>query len=83
MAADGAGAAAGPLGSHTTLKNNPQTKLATSRSSVCPHTRWSVSAKKTLITECDEFDAKSVEFERLVATIRRVLAPIVEAPFAR
>jgi hypothetical protein len=42
-----------------------------------------VSAKKALITERDEFNTKSVEFERLVATIRRVLAQIVEAPFAR
>ena len=30
---------------------------------------------KAIATGCDEFDAKPIEFESLVATIRRVLAP--------
>ena len=30
--------------------------------------------EKAIATGCDEFDAKPIEFERLVATIRRVLA---------
>ncbi len=51
------------------LKNDPQT---TSRSSACPRMRWPASARRP--TGCDEFDAKPIEFERLVATIRRVLA---------
>jgi len=31
--------------------------------------------EKAIATGCDEFDAKPIEFESLVATIRRVLAP--------
>jgi DNA-binding NtrC family response regulator len=31
-------------------------------------------APEALATGCDEFDAKPIEFESLVATIRRVLA---------
>ena len=31
--------------------------------------------KEAIATGCDEFDAKPIEFESLVATIRRVLAP--------
>jgi CheY-like chemotaxis protein len=30
--------------------------------------------EKTIATGCDEFDAKPIEFEGLVATIRRVIA---------
>ena len=30
--------------------------------------------KKAIATGCDEFDAKPIEFESLVATVRRVLA---------
>jgi two-component system cell cycle response regulator DivK len=30
--------------------------------------------EEAIATGCDEFDAKPIEFERLVATIRRVLA---------
>ena len=30
--------------------------------------------EKAMATGCDEFDAKPIEFESLVATIRRVLA---------
>jgi CheY-like chemotaxis protein len=30
--------------------------------------------EKAIATGCDEFDAKPIEFESLVATIRRVLA---------
>jgi CheY-like chemotaxis protein len=31
--------------------------------------------EQAIATGCDEFDAKPIEFESLVATIRRVLAP--------
>ena len=31
--------------------------------------------EKAIATGCDEFDAKPIEFESLVTTIRRVLAP--------
>ena len=31
--------------------------------------------ERAIATGCDEFDAKPIEFESLVATIRRVLAP--------
>src|SRR6516165_4474763 len=31
--------------------------------------------EKAIATGCEEFDAKPIEFESLVATIRRVLAP--------
>ena len=30
--------------------------------------------EKTIATGCEEFDAKPIEFDRLVATVRRVLA---------
>jgi hypothetical protein len=33
--------------------------------------------EKAIATGCDEFDAKPIEFEGLVATIRRVLAPML------
>jgi len=36
--------------------------------------------EKALAAGCDEFDTKPVEFDRLVATIRRVLARRAERP---
>ena len=50
------------------LKNNPQTRVPIVGMSA--HVR-----EKAFATGCDEFDAKPIEFESLVATIRRVLAP--------
>jgi len=55
-----------------TLKNNPQTRdipiIGMSAHALA-------SERETAIaTGCDEFDAKPIEFESLVATIRRVLA---------
>ena len=55
------------------LKNDPQTWDI-------PIIGMSVYAaeserEKAIATGCDEFDAKPIEFESLVATIRRVLAP--------
>ena len=55
------------------LKNDPQTRDI-------PIIGMSAHAmeserEKAISTGCDEFDAKPIEFESLVATIRRVLAP--------
>ena len=55
------------------LKNNPQTRDI-------PIIGMSAHAvererEKAIATGCDEFDAKPIEFESLVTTIRRVLAP--------
>src|SRR5258708_33372975 len=36
--------------------------------------------EKALAAGCNEFDSKPIEFDRLVATMRRVLAPASEAP---
>jgi CheY-like chemotaxis protein len=55
------------------LKNNPQTQdipiIGTSAYAV------QSEREKAIATGCDEFDAKPIEFEVLVATIRRVLVP--------
>jgi CheY-like chemotaxis protein len=55
-----------------TLKKNPRTRNI-------PIIGMSAYAEasereKAMATGCDEFDAKPIEFESLVATIRRVLA---------
>jgi CheY-like chemotaxis protein len=54
------------------LKSNPQTRdipvIALSAHALAG------SRDKALAAGCDEFDTKPVEFERLVATLRRVLA---------
>jgi two-component system cell cycle response regulator DivK len=54
------------------LKGNPQTRDI-------PVIAFSAHAlagqrEKAIATGCDEFDAKPIEFDRLVATIRRILA---------
>jgi len=55
------------------LKNDPQTQdipiIGMSAHAV------ESEREKAIATGCDEFDAKPIEFESLVATIRRVLAP--------
>src|SRR5262249_2956083 len=55
------------------LKNDPQTRdipiIGMSAHAV------ESEREKAIATGCDEFDAKPIEFETLVATIRRVLAP--------
>src|SRR5215472_721247 len=54
------------------LKNNPQTRdipiIGMSAHAV------ESEREKAVATGCDEFDAKPIEFENLVATIRRVVA---------
>jgi CheY-like chemotaxis protein len=54
------------------LKGNPQTRdipvIALSAHALAGE------REKALAAGCDEFDTKPIEFERLVATIRRVLA---------
>jgi len=54
------------------LKNDPQTRdipiIALSAHALAG------SREKALAAGCDEFDTKPVEFERLVATVRRLLA---------
>ncbi len=54
------------------LKSNPQTRdipiIALSAHALAG------SRDKALAAGCDEFDTKPVEFDRLVATLRRVLA---------
>ena len=54
------------------LKSNPQTRdipiIALSAHALAG------SRDKALAAGCDEFDTKPIEFERLVATLRRVLA---------
>jgi DNA-binding NarL/FixJ family response regulator len=55
------------------LKNDPQTRKIPI---IGMSTRAEESEReKAIATGCDEFDAKPIEFESLVATIRRVLAP--------
>jgi CheY-like chemotaxis protein len=54
------------------LKTNPQTRAI-------PIVALSAHAlagdrEKAMAAGCDEFDTKPVEFERLVATVRRILA---------
>ena len=55
------------------LKNDPQTRdipiIGMSAHAV------ESEREKAIATGCNEFDAKPIEFENLVATIRRVLAP--------
>jgi CheY-like chemotaxis protein len=54
------------------LKSNPDTRdipvIALSAHALAG------SREKALAAGCDEFDTKPVEFDRLVATLRRVLA---------
>jgi CheY-like chemotaxis protein len=54
------------------LKSNPETRdipvIALSAHALAG------SREKALAAGCDEFDTKPVEFDRLVATVRRVLA---------
>jgi CheY-like chemotaxis protein len=54
------------------LKSNPQTRdipvIALSAHALAG------SREKALAAGCDEFDTKPIEFDRLVATLRRVLA---------
>jgi CheY-like chemotaxis protein len=55
------------------LKNDPQTRdipiIGMSAHAV------ESEREKAIATGCEEFDAKPIEFESLVATIRRMLAP--------
>jgi two-component system, cell cycle response regulator DivK len=55
-----------------TLKKDPQTRdipiIGMSAYALEGEREWAIA------TGCDEFDAKPIEFESLVATIRRVLA---------
>ena len=55
------------------LKSNPQTSdipvIALSAIS-----SWAVRFAAPLAAGCDEFDTKPIEFERLVGTLRRILA---------
>jgi CheY-like chemotaxis protein len=55
------------------LKNSPQTRDIPIIG-ISAHAMES-EREKAIATGCDEFDAKPIEFESLVATIRRVLAP--------
>jgi CheY-like chemotaxis protein len=54
------------------LKGNPQTRdipvIALSAHALAGE------REKALAAECDEFDTKPIEFDRLVATVRRLLA---------
>jgi two-component system cell cycle response regulator DivK len=54
------------------LKSNPQTRdipiIALSAHALAG------SREKALVAGCDEFDTKPIEFDRLVTTMRRVLA---------
>jgi two-component system cell cycle response regulator DivK len=54
------------------LKSNPETReipiIALSAHALAG------SREKALAAGCDEFDTKPIEFDRLVATVRRVLA---------
>ena len=54
------------------LKNNPQTRDIP----IVGLSAYALASEreKAIATGCDEFDAKPIEFERLVGTIRRVLA---------
>ena len=54
------------------LKNDPQTRDIPIIG-MSAHAEAS-EREKAIATGCDEFDAKPIEFESLVATIRRVLA---------
>jgi hypothetical protein len=36
--------------------------------------RWTASGEKAIASGCDEFDAKPIDFESLVPTIRRLVA---------
>jgi CheY-like chemotaxis protein len=55
------------------LKNNPQTGDIP----IIGMSAYAVESEreKAIATGCDAFDAKPIEFESLVATIWRVLAP--------
>jgi CheY-like chemotaxis protein len=55
------------------LKNDPQTRDIP----IVGMSAYAVESEreKAIATGCDEFDAKPIEFESLVATIRRVLVP--------
>ena len=60
------------------LKSNPETRDI-------PVIAFSAHAlagerEKALAAGCDEFDTKPIEFDRLVATIRRILAACGTAP---
>ena len=54
------------------LKNDPQTRDIP----IIGMSAYALDSEreKAIATGCDEFDAKPIEFESLVATIRRVLA---------
>ena len=51
-----------------TLKKDPRTKIGMSAYAEASE------REKAIATGCDEFDAKPIEFESLVTTIRRVFA---------
>jgi CheY-like chemotaxis protein len=55
-----------------TLKNDPQTRDIP----IIGMSAYALDSEReqAIATGCDEFDAKPIEFESLVATIRRVLA---------
>jgi len=55
------------------LKNDPQTQDIP----IIGMSAYALASerKEAIATGCDEFDAKPIDFESLVATIRRVLAP--------
>jgi len=55
------------------LKNDPQTRDIP----IVGMSAYAVESErdKAIATGCDEFDAKPIEFESLLATIRRALAP--------
>ena len=55
-----------------TLKNDPQTRHIP----IIGMSAYALASerKEAIATGCDEFDAKPIDFESLVATIRRVLA---------
>ena len=73
LATLGGAAAAWPLAAQRRLKNDPQTQdipiIGMSAHAV------ESEREKAIASGCDEFDAKPIEFESLVATIRRLLAP--------
>jgi CheY-like chemotaxis protein len=54
------------------LKNDPQTR----KIPIIGMSAYALESEReqAIATGCDEFDAKPIEFESLVATIRRVLA---------
>ena len=60
------------------LKGNPQTRsipvIALSAHALAGE------REKALAAGCDEFDTKPIEFDRLVATLRRILAVRRNAP---